>query len=211
MTGTSNKVRLRVIDDGPGMAEQERVILDEGAETPMVHGSGLGLRLVYWIVTEHDGTTETTVPDGETEISIELPRRQPDPNLEGRKGLRPGQPTCPQPVPVRVRRGRRCHGYRRRRGGILAANPHAGDLISVDTRDLLGTSITDHGPEDVDCNRFWQAVHDAHSIHSKWTVVRSDGSRRVVDYTVSRDIRPNQHLLVLRDRESSVDVPGSTE
>jgi PAS domain S-box-containing protein len=48
-------VRLRVADNGPGIPEAERAVLREGTETPLEHGSGLGLWIVYWIVTMSAG------------------------------------------------------------------------------------------------------------------------------------------------------------
>ena len=39
---------VRVTDNGPGIDEYELEILDSGTETPLRHGSGLGLWLVKW-------------------------------------------------------------------------------------------------------------------------------------------------------------------
>lgn len=43
-------VLVRVLDDGPGIPDAEIAVLDAGGETPLEHGSGLGLWLVYWSV-----------------------------------------------------------------------------------------------------------------------------------------------------------------
>jgi signal transduction histidine kinase len=48
--------RLHVADDGPGIPEAELEALREGSETPLKHGSGLGLWLVHWTVTAAGGT-----------------------------------------------------------------------------------------------------------------------------------------------------------
>jgi PAS domain S-box-containing protein len=48
--------RLRIADDGPGIPEAELEVLREGSETPLKHGSGLGLWLVHWTVTAAGGT-----------------------------------------------------------------------------------------------------------------------------------------------------------
>lgn len=48
-------VEARVADDGPGIPEAEVNVLERGYETPLEHGSGLGLWIVYWIVTESGG------------------------------------------------------------------------------------------------------------------------------------------------------------
>jgi signal transduction histidine kinase len=52
-TGT---VEVSVADDGPGIPRQEREVLVDGQETPLDHGSGIGLWLVNWIVSESMGT-----------------------------------------------------------------------------------------------------------------------------------------------------------
>lgn len=48
--------RLRIADGGPGIPEAELEALREGSETPLKHGSGLGLWLVHWAVTAAGGT-----------------------------------------------------------------------------------------------------------------------------------------------------------
>ncbi|MEZ3117491.1 PAS domain S-box protein [Halobaculum sp. MBLA0147] len=50
-----SRLRLVVVDDGPGIPAQERQTLLEGEEQPLQHGSGLGLWLVNWIVTRSGG------------------------------------------------------------------------------------------------------------------------------------------------------------
>lgn len=70
-----NAAEIRIEDDGPGLADVEADVLNSGEETPLAHGSGLGLWLAYWIVTSHDGTIETETDDGTT-ITITVPRRR---------------------------------------------------------------------------------------------------------------------------------------
>jgi signal transduction histidine kinase len=48
-------VELAVADNGPGIPEQDRVAIEEGRETDLEHGSGLGLWIVYWIVDSSGG------------------------------------------------------------------------------------------------------------------------------------------------------------
>jgi len=49
----------------------ERQVLEAGRETPLEHGSGLGLWLVNWIVTGLGGEVTTTV-DGGTTVTVRL-------------------------------------------------------------------------------------------------------------------------------------------
>jgi PAS domain S-box-containing protein len=54
-------VEISVIDDGPGMSEMDRDVLETGqALDELYHGSGLGLWLVYWIVKRSNGSVTVT-------------------------------------------------------------------------------------------------------------------------------------------------------
>lgn len=53
--GPEPRVRIRIADDGPGIPEHERAVLEDGHETPLKHGSGLGLWIVHWIVVWKSG------------------------------------------------------------------------------------------------------------------------------------------------------------
>jgi len=48
-------VEVSIADNGPGIPDQERAVLVEGTETPLKHGSGLGLWIVNWILTRSGG------------------------------------------------------------------------------------------------------------------------------------------------------------
>jgi len=48
-------VTITVADDGPGIPEKERRIVEQGNETPLDHASGLGLWLVSWITSDSGG------------------------------------------------------------------------------------------------------------------------------------------------------------
>jgi PAS domain S-box-containing protein len=48
-------VLVSVTDDGPGLDESQRAVLEHGTETPLKHTDGLGLWLVRWIVEESAG------------------------------------------------------------------------------------------------------------------------------------------------------------
>jgi two-component system aerobic respiration control sensor histidine kinase ArcB len=65
-TVDDEEVLVTVTDDGPGLPEQDRAVLETGDETPLHHGSGLGLWLVHWLVSGLGGTVEATVDDGTT-------------------------------------------------------------------------------------------------------------------------------------------------
>jgi PAS domain S-box-containing protein len=48
-------VTVTVADDGPGIPEKERRVVQQGSETPLDHASGLGLWLVTWITRDSGG------------------------------------------------------------------------------------------------------------------------------------------------------------
>ncbi|MFB6282249.1 MAG: cache domain-containing protein [Haloferacaceae archaeon] len=53
--GADGGVRIEVADNGPGIPEQDRTVIEEGRETDLEHGSGLGLWVLYWIVDNSGG------------------------------------------------------------------------------------------------------------------------------------------------------------
>jgi PAS domain S-box-containing protein len=67
-------VEIDVIDNGPGLPSQEQQVLFAGRETPLAHGSGLGLWLVNWVVSGLGGEVTATV-DGGTTVTMTFPER----------------------------------------------------------------------------------------------------------------------------------------
>ncbi|MFB6092227.1 MAG: PAS domain S-box protein [Haloquadratum sp.] len=69
---------ITVSDNGPGIPENEKRVLEEGEESPLLHGSGLGLWLVNWVVTELGGDVGiSSNASGGTVVSITVPVRGP--------------------------------------------------------------------------------------------------------------------------------------
>jgi signal transduction histidine kinase len=68
------RVQVTVGDNGPGIDDHERAVLKRGTETPLEHGSGLGLWLVKWGTDIVGGqvTFAQNDPTG-TVITLELP------------------------------------------------------------------------------------------------------------------------------------------
>jgi PAS domain S-box-containing protein len=67
-------IHVDVIDNGPGLPDNERETLARGRETDLMHGSSLGLWLVHWIVTHVGGqlSIERT-GDAGTTVRLSLP------------------------------------------------------------------------------------------------------------------------------------------
>lgn len=67
-------VTIAVDDNGGGMPEQEWEVIDAGEETPLEHGSGLGLWVAQWAVRRSGGELTVAIDDGiGTTVTIELP------------------------------------------------------------------------------------------------------------------------------------------
>lgn len=64
---------ITIADDGPGLPEDEREVLANGKEEPLIHGQSLGLYLAYWIITNLDGEIAILGSESGTTITIKLP------------------------------------------------------------------------------------------------------------------------------------------
>ncbi|WP_049982188.1 PAS domain S-box protein [Halorubrum sp. BV1] len=73
---TDDGVTIRITDDGPGLSEMNREVLETGeAVDALFHGSGLGLWLVYWVVQQSGGSASVDDADPRgTRITVTLPR-----------------------------------------------------------------------------------------------------------------------------------------
>lgn len=71
---TAEGIRMEVADNGPGIPPIERDVLEEGAESALRHGSGVGLWLTYWSVTTLGGEITFTgrEPRGSV-VTLEVP------------------------------------------------------------------------------------------------------------------------------------------
>ncbi|MFB6222639.1 MAG: histidine kinase N-terminal 7TM domain-containing protein [Haloarcula sp.] len=68
-------VVLTVSDNGPGVPEHELDVLEQGRETDLNHGSGIGLWLVRWTATTLEGDLTFDTSDGTT-VTVRLPRER---------------------------------------------------------------------------------------------------------------------------------------
>ena len=67
-------VDITVSDNGPGIPDDEWKAIRTGEETPLQHGTGLGLWLVYWTVSLLGGEIRTEAATGGARIVLTLPR-----------------------------------------------------------------------------------------------------------------------------------------
>ncbi len=73
-----DRVRIVVADDGPGIGDHEKRVIERGCETKLKHGQGLGLWLIVWgaEIAGGEATFEDNDPVG-TVVTIEVPLREP--------------------------------------------------------------------------------------------------------------------------------------
>ncbi|WP_134668660.1 PAS domain S-box protein [Halorussus marinus] len=64
---------VTIADNGPGIPDQERRVIEAETEKPLEHGSRLGLWFAYWVITYVGGDIDLeTTADGTT-VSVTLP------------------------------------------------------------------------------------------------------------------------------------------
>jgi signal transduction histidine kinase len=73
-TATDDRVTITIADDGPGIPENELRTIEQGTETDLVHGSGLGLWIVTWGVRHLGGDVDFDSSDDGTTVTVTLPR-----------------------------------------------------------------------------------------------------------------------------------------
>ncbi|WP_336327935.1 ATP-binding protein [Halovenus sp. HT40] len=67
--------RITVSDDGPGIPDSELAAIDAGSETPLQHGTGLGLWRIKWGIKKLNGTVSFTNDSGTT-VQMTVPNRE---------------------------------------------------------------------------------------------------------------------------------------
>lgn len=195
-TMTADTVELSVADNGPGLPDDEREVLSTGVETPLIHGSGLGLWMVYWIVTTHDGTIETAVTDEGTVVTVTLP--QVDSAV-----------ATDQDVPT-LRRGRDrfeavfeesfnamliVDDNRR----IIDVNKHATTLLGNDGQDILGQQLGEFTIPPFDLESDWEDLQATGQTDGEVFIQGDESTEYVLEYRGVADIIPGQHLIVGQD------------
>lgn len=76
-----DRVSVDIVDDGPGIDQQELTTLERGTETALTHGSGLGLWITKWAVDTADGDVEFAENDPTgTVVTVTVPVLSREPN-----------------------------------------------------------------------------------------------------------------------------------
>lgn len=71
--GANGGVVIRVVDNGPGIAESDLKAVMEGTETAVVHGSSIGLWIIKWSVEAIGGDVEFRNTDQGAEVTLHVP------------------------------------------------------------------------------------------------------------------------------------------
>ncbi len=188
-------IEITVTDDGPGLPEQEQEVLRTAAETPLVHGSGLGLWLVQWVVTSHNGTVSPTVTDAGTTMTMTIPRM-----LE--TGIRQDLSELTDALDQYQA------AFEAANDGMIVADDTArivevngvsAALFELPKNTLLGRSLEEFLPADFDFETEWAGFKNDNEERDTVTIVGANGTETPVEYVGTRDVVPGQHLFVVRD------------
>lgn len=198
---TPTEVLIQVTDNGPGLPKQEREVLEHEAETPLVHGSGLGLWLVHWIVTNHGGSVESTVTGSGTTMTLSIPHTAGP--------VTDSESTAVNQLAEITRARDQYHAafdesneamvITDDTARILDANETAAALYDVAKSDLRGRSLSEVVPENVDFEAQWESFTANGTVRDTLTVLDATGEKRVVEYAGTANIVPGQHLIISHD------------
>lgn len=191
----SNSFEIEIEDDGPGLSPQEVEGLEKGTETPLIHGSGLGLWIAHWVVSSHMGTMEAEVSDDGTRLTISIPRKPAYAALKENSTRMLRTPGVYEAAFEEASDGMVVIDEEAR---VLEANEAAEAVYGVDRYDMLGRRITEFLPEGYEFEEKWQEFQRDGSKRDTVTIVGGDGVEREVVYSATTDIVPGQHLIITR-------------
>ncbi|WP_123536369.1 PAS domain-containing sensor histidine kinase [Halosimplex salinum] len=77
-TRDDDTVLLRITDDGPGISQAELDVLADREETPLKHGTGVGLWLVSWVVERSGGELDFDTGADGTTVTVRLDAGDPE-------------------------------------------------------------------------------------------------------------------------------------
>lgn len=190
---TDDGVTITIEDNGPGLPEPEQRILETKTETPLVHGSGLGLWIAEWITTNHGGTLDVDASSDGTSVILHLPREPPDP-------IERQPPASVSPDSSLNERYRALFEESpdamlivNESGRIGDANESASVLFESDRHGLVGRNV-----ESLLGEIEWSPSGRSATERSTTTFETADGDR-VVEYTIIQDIMVDRYFVVIRD------------
>ncbi len=205
-SATAQTIEITIADTGPGLDDQEAEVLRTGIETPLRHGSGLGLWLAHWIVVTHNGTIDTAVTEEGTTMTITIPR-QP---VNGRERLLhlTRQHDLFEAIFIEANDAIVVVDDDAR---ILHANHEASVMYGVSREKLLGQTLPQFLPEWFDFTTVFAEFRKEGSDQDIVPILGEDGVERNVEYSATADIIPGNHLFIGRQRSDGIKLDGATE
>ncbi|WP_434531538.1 PAS domain S-box protein (plasmid) [Haloarcula sp. NS06] len=82
---------------------------------------------------------------------------------------------------------------------FLKVNQSASELFGLSEKSLVGRTVEEFTPADFDFEEAWREFQHSNKNRGTFPIVRPNGEERIVEYAVTRDVIPGQHLAVLRD------------
>ena len=195
VSSVANAVEIQIEDNGSGLADQEAQVLEEGTETPLIHGTGLGLWLTYWIVTSNGGSIDATSTDNGTTMAISIPRK-PTGTLENElTTLKEAR----DKYQAAFEGANEAMVIANDDARIIDANSKAGQIYGMDAQELLGQPLARFFPDGFDFDAFWHKSHEEGIARDTMTLSGADGVERAVEFSAANEIIPGQTLIVSRD------------
>ena len=74
-TAGGTTATVTIADNGPGIPDRERRVIQTGTEKPLEHGTGLGLWFAYWLISHVGGDVEIRVDQSGTTVAVTVPVR----------------------------------------------------------------------------------------------------------------------------------------
>ena len=202
-----NAIEVEIDDDGPGLSEQEQEVLSAGVETPLIHGSGLGLWLAHWVVSSHGGQIESSVTKTGTTMQVRVPRSAPDTQSKERLDVQRARDQYQAAFEGAFDAVYILNDEAR----IVKANPSAADLYGLDLSALRGRSIMEFLPERYDSDEVQNFLQQSGTDPGTVTIVTAEGVEREIEISSAANIVPGQHLIIARDVTERVEQQQALE
>ena len=202
---TPTEVIVQITDNGPGLPRQERKVLEHGAETPLVHGSGLGLWLVHWIATTHGGSVESTVTEDGTRMTVSVPHVEaPVAESTTTDSQLPELTRARDQYLAAFEESNEAMVITDDDARVLDANETASTLYDLPKTELRGRSLSDVVPDSIDFEARWETLTTEGTVRDTVTVLDATGGERIIEYAATANIVPGQHLIIAHDTTDRV-------
>lgn len=207
VSATPSTVEMQIVDDGPGLSRQEQEVLSTGVETPLIHGSGLGLWLAHWVVTSHGGVIESTVTEAGTTMIISIPRSATPgetPELDDLERARDQYQAAFEEAFDAIY-------VMNDDAQILKANPATAELYELEPAELRGRSIMEFLPDTYDAEAVKEFLKEPNTEPGNVTITTANGTEREIEISSAANIVPGQHLIIAREVTERVERKQALE